>query len=109
MQGEEVKRKRENYVGVHNDRTAGISDAGRIIRDAWLFDILPETEDGAGWNSGRIQELYDQVYGEWMKYGHLVSRLPPELRERHRRIYDQAIHQAREHGWDPSGDLEDEA
>lgn len=96
-------------MGVRNDHRAGISDAGRIIRDAWLFGILPETEDGAGWSYDRIQELYDQVYKEWMKYGHLVSRLPPELRERHQRIYDEAIHQARKHGWDPSADLEDEA
>jgi hypothetical protein len=37
----------------------------------------------------------------WEPYGSLASRLPPELRERHARIYAAAIQRAREHGWNP--------
>ncbi len=33
--------------------------------------------------------------------GHLASNLPEELREHHRRIYDAAVANARELGWDP--------
>ena len=45
--------------------------------------------------------LYDQVFEAWRPYGHLVSRLPPELRERHNRIYGEALRRARQHGWTP--------
>ena len=79
---------------------------GRIVRDAWVFGLLPETETCAGWNMDRIQEIYDRVTEAWGPYGHLASRLPPELRERHARIYEEALRLARDHGWDP--DLGDE-
>ena len=36
----------------------------------------------------------------------LPSRLPPDLRERHRRIYAAAVESARDRGWDPDGALE---
>ena len=39
-------------------------------------------------------------------YGHLVSNLPDELRERHARIYSQAISDAREKGWNPDDAFE---
>ena len=56
----------------------------------------------------RIQALYDQVYSAWEPYGHLASRLPDELRERHARIYAEAVRQARAKGWDPElGEEED--
>jgi hypothetical protein len=94
------------YIGIHNDPQGAMNPTGNIIRDAWVFGLLPETEDCAGWNVQRIDALYDQVTTEWEKYGHMVSSLPAELRERHQRIYDQAIAQARKKGWDP--DLSDE-
>jgi hypothetical protein len=31
----------------------------------------------------------------------MVSRLPPDLQERHSRIYSEAIEKARAAGWDP--------
>jgi hypothetical protein len=95
------------YPGLHKDRNSGMTDAGRIIRDAWVFGILPEGETCEGWTYGRLQGVYDQVHQAWQPYGHLVSRLPDELRERHERIYREAIAEARRQGWDPS--LEDEA
>ena len=89
------------YVGIENDLFGGMTDQGRIIRDAWVFGILPESEGCAGWTLGQIQALYEKVYAEWEKHGHLPSRLPDGLRERYTRVYEQAVRRAREHGWDP--------
>jgi hypothetical protein len=100
-------KKQRAYVGIDNDEQGGMTDIGRIIRDAWVFDLISETETCQGWTLERIQALYDQVNVAWEPYGHLVSRLPPELRERHSRIYAQAVKLAREKGWNP--ELDDEA
>lgn len=89
------------YAGIHKDPKGAMNPTGNIIRDAWLFGLIPETETCEGWSVQRIQVLYDQVTAEWQQYGHLVSNLPPELAERHRAIYDDAIRRARELGWDP--------
>ena len=90
---------RKIYPGIHNDRYGGMTDIGKIIRDAWVFDLLPETETCEGWDYGRIEQLYDQVHRAWDAHGHLASRLPPELRARHERIYAAALQRARELGW----------
>ncbi len=63
---------------------------GKMIRDAWVFGLIPETETCAGWNLARIDALLHQVNDEWDKYGCLVSHLPDELRERHQRIHGEA-------------------
>ena len=89
------------YVGIHDDHFGGMTPIGTIIRDAWLFEILPEDEDCAGWEHGRLQAVYDKVSAAWAPYGHLASRLPPELAERHARINAAAIRRARELGWNP--------
>jgi hypothetical protein len=89
-----------NYIGIHQDHFGGMTETGRIIRDAWVFEILPEEETCTGWNAGQIERLYDKVHQAWLLHGHLVSRLPPPLREQHARIYGQAIQKARELGWD---------
>lgn len=86
------------YAGIHQEQ-GGLTPTGNIIRDAWVFGILPESEDCAGWTIQGIDALYDKVSVAWEPYGHLVSRLPPELRERHARIYDEAVRQARARGW----------
>jgi hypothetical protein len=91
----------QSYVGLENDLFGGMTDQGRIIRDAWVFGLLPETEGCEGWNLGQIQELYEKVYGEWERHGHIPSRLPDGLRERYVQIYEQAVIRARAHGWDP--------
>ena len=46
------------------------------------------------------------MHAAWQPYGHLASRLPPELAERHARIYGAAIKRARTEGWNP--ELDDE-
>jgi hypothetical protein len=87
------------YPGIDADLYGGMTDIGRIIRDAWVFGLLAESETCAGWNYGRIEQLYDHVHAEWERYDHLVSRLPPELRERHERIHAEAVRRARAAGW----------
>lgn len=89
------------YAGVDRDENGGLTHMGRMVRDAWVFGILPETETCAGWDAARMQNLYEKVYAAWEPYAHLPSRLPEELRTRHTRIYGAAISTARDKGWDP--------
>ena len=96
--------KPTTYVGIDEDMFGGMTTIGKIIRDAWVFGLLPETETCKGWNSQGIDALLDKVNVEWDKYGCLVSRLPEELFERHQRIHGEAVKKARELGWD--GDFE---
>jgi hypothetical protein len=100
--------EQRTYVGLLDDQYAGMTPIGRVIRDAWVFGLIPETETCAGWSTDRIQELYDRVTDAWSQHGHLVSRMPPELRERHERIYEEALRLARANGWDPELDDEEE-
>lgn len=94
------------YFGIHRDPVGLMSPTANIIRDAWVFELIPESQTCEGWSMGQIEALYEQVSDAWIPYGHMVSSLPPELRERHGRIYSQAISEAREQGWDPDKDLE---
>jgi hypothetical protein len=94
------------YVGIHNDLYGGMTPTGGIIKDAWVFGLIPEEETGEGWSAADIQNLYDKVSEAWQPYGHLVSTLPPELRERHTRIHDAAVQRAREAGWVPGQDMD---
>ncbi len=96
----------KRYVGIDKDQYGGMTPTGTIIRDAWVFGLIPESETCEGWAMAQIQQLYDRVTEAWEPYGHLVSNLPSELRERHARIYGDAVRRARELGWDP--DLSDE-
>ena len=95
------------YVGVDNDAQGGLTHLGRVVRDAWVFGILPETETCAGWDASRMQNLYEQVYAAWDPYAHLPSRLPEELRQKHANLYAQAIQTARSMGWDAELDKDE--
>jgi len=97
----------KRYPGIDSDPYGAINPTGNIIRDAWVFGIIAETETCAGWSVQGIEALYDKVSAAWEPYGHLVSNLPRDLRERHKRIYDAAVAQARDLGWDPELDDED--
>lgn len=88
------------YAGLHNDKH-GLTQLGRIVIDGWLFGLIPETEDCAGWSGGRMQDLMERVQNEWDKYANLPSRLPPDLLKRHGALYERAIQTARAKGWDP--------
>lgn len=99
-----MSTSQKRYVGIDNDEQGGLTDTARIIRDAWVFGLLPEKETCRGWTLGQLNELYDKVSAAWAPYGHLVSRLPQELRERHARIYAAALQRARDAGWNPELD-----
>lgn len=92
------------YVGINNEVNGGMTTIGKIIRDAWVFELLDESETCEGWNFAGIDALLDKVNKEWDKYGCLVSHLPPELYERHQRIHGEALLDARNAGW--SGEYE---
>ena len=98
--------KPDKYVGINNDINGGMTTIGKIIRDAWVFGLLPETETCENWNLAGIDALLQEVNAEWDKYGCLVSHLPADLRERHERIHGQALASARAVGW--SGETETE-
>lgn len=86
----------------------GMTSIGKIIRDAWVFGLIPETETCEGWNLSRINALLQEVDAEWDKYGCMVSGLPEDLSERHRRIHGEAIARAREAGWTGEHETDDE-
>lgn len=96
--------KPDKYVGIDKDVNGGMTTIGKLIRDAWVFGILPEDETCEGWNYGRINALLDQVSKKWDEYGCLASHLPEDLFERHQKIYGAAVLKAKEAGW--SGELE---
>ncbi len=98
----------DRYVGVHDDLYGGMTELGRIVREAWVFGLLPESEDCKGWDRARIDDLYARVSVAWEPWGHMVSRLPDELRARHARIFEAAIRRARASGWSAELDDEDE-
>lgn len=95
------------YPGIDKDRESGMTDIARIIRDAWIFGLLDEGETCAGWSLRRIQALYDKVFQAWEPYGHLVSSLPAELRQRHDRISAEALQRAQAAGWTPPMETDD--
>lgn len=92
------------YIGINNEPNGAMTDTGKIIRDAWVFEIIPETETCEGWNLGGIDNLHHKVNEAWDKYGCLVSNLPEELLERHKRIHGEWVQKAKDAGW--SGELE---
>ncbi len=96
------------YVGIDQDEFGGMTEIGRIIRDAWVFGIIPETEKCCGWSEGQLQNLYNQVFEAWQPFGHLASRLPVELQAKHSRIYEAAIAIAGQKGWSGEHSLGDE-
>ena len=43
------------------DINGGITMIGKIIRDTWVFGILPEGETCDSWEIGRIDDINHQV------------------------------------------------
>ena len=98
----------DKYVGINNEVSGGMTTIGKIIRDGWVFGLIEESETCEGWNFAGVDALLDKVNTEWDKYGCLVSNLPVELRERHQRIHDKAIADAKAAGWSGEVETEDE-
>ncbi len=98
----------DKYVGLENEVNGGMTTIGKIIRDAWVFSLIEETETCEGWNFAGIDALLDKVNHEWDKYGCLASNLPAELFEKHQRIHGEAMIKARAAGWSGEVETEDE-
>ena len=96
--------KPDRYVGINHDIHGGMTTIGKIIRDAWLFGLLDESETCEGWNLAGIDALLQKVNAEWDKYGCMVSQLPPDLAQRHQQIHGAGMKAARAAGW--SGETE---
>ena len=45
------------YCGIHNDKYGGMTSIGSIVKDAWLFGLLPETESCEGWTNAQFEKL----------------------------------------------------
>lgn len=101
-------RRRKTYVGIHKDEFGGMTPTGAIVKDAWIFRLIPESETCAGWDVARMQALYEKTGEQWNVYGYQVAKLPAELRERHERIHAEAIRRARELGWQPDALVDEE-
>lgn len=103
-----MRTNKKTYVGIYNDTHGGMTESGRIVRDAWVFGLIPETETCEGWLIQGLEDLWRRVNAEWEKYGFLVSNLPPDLQEKFYRIQKEAMARARAAGWDPDEELRDE-
>ncbi len=101
-------KKQNTYVGIDKDIQGGMTAIGKMIRDAWVFELIAETETCEGWIAARIDALLDKVNAEWDKYGCSVSRLPKELFGRHQKIHNVAIIKAKATGWSGEVETEDE-
>ena len=91
----------KRYVGINNEDNFGMTESGRIIRDAWVFGLIPETETCEGWLMQGVDDLWRRVNEEWEKYGFQVNNLPDDLRERFMRIHTEALEKAKQGGWSP--------
>jgi hypothetical protein len=100
--------KPDKYVGINNDINGGMTTIGKIIRDAWVFGLIDESETCEGWNLAGIDALLQKVNNEWDKYGCMVSLLPDDLRQRHEKIHGEAITRARAAGWSGETETDDE-
>ncbi len=94
-------KKNTPYVGIHNDNFGGMTDTGKIIREAWAFGLIDEDETCEGWLPQGIEDLWRRVQEEWEKYDFRVGNMPEALQSRYLRIQDEAVRRARAAGWSP--------
>lgn len=97
----------KKYVGIYNDEAGGLTDFGRVVMDAWVFEIIPSSETCAGWDETQMQSLAEQVAAAWARYDNAPANLPEDLRMRHALIYEHAMMRGRDAGWDPELSGED--
>jgi hypothetical protein len=95
------------YAGIYNDEAGGLSRLGRIVMDAWVFEIIPSSETCAGWDAARMQALEQQVATAWAVYDNETSKLPDDLRMRHAMVYEHARMRGQDQGWDDNIDGDD--
>lgn len=78
-----------------------MSDSGKLMRDAWVFGLLPEGQGVAEQNAMLLQMLAHDVRASWQQHGNCVNCLPRELRNRYTGIHAEAIRRAKMNGWEP--------
>lgn len=94
-------KAQNRYVGIYKDRYGGMTDTGKIIRDAWIFGIIPEDETCEGWLAQGIEALWRKTQAHWDRYGYAVNQLPQEIQARFYRIQEAGLARARQAGWHP--------
>jgi hypothetical protein len=97
------------YVGIDKDLKGGMTDTAKIIRDAWVFGLIPETETCAGWRTEAIEALWEKVDAQWGKYGFRVAALPEDLRAKFMSIQGEAMTRAKAAGWSGEQELADDS
>ncbi|MFK5986614.1 MAG: hypothetical protein QM479_14485 [Pseudomonadota bacterium] len=100
--------KPKQYVGIDKDINGGMTTIGKIIRDAWVFELIPESETCENWNLAGIDALLQKVNDEWDKYGCLASQLPEKLFQRHQQIHRMGMQKAQAAGWSGEVETDDE-
>ncbi|GKY89329.1 hypothetical protein [Sinisalibacter aestuarii] len=99
----------KTYIGYDKDLNGGMTDIGKIIREARVFGFIPEAETCEGWQVHRIEAIWEQVDAEWAKYGFRVANLPDDLREKYLAAQAEAVARARAAGWSGEQELADDS
>lgn len=97
----------QTYCGIYKDEAGGLTPLGRIVMDAWVFEIIPASEPCEGWDAARMQELSNRVTAAWASFDNDPRNLPDDLRMRHAMIYEQALARGGRAEWDPNIDGDD--
>ncbi len=53
--------KSGTYIGLDKENNGGMTAIGKIIRDAWVFGLIEETQTCEGWNAAGIDSLMEKV------------------------------------------------
>lgn len=101
-------KQNQSYVGIDKDKYGGMSDIGKIIRDAWAFGLIPQSETCAGWDSNRLEQLWQQVNNQWARFDFRVANLPTQIRDNYLLIQRLAVEKAKQAGWDAQRELDDD-
>ncbi len=98
----------KKYAGLENDANGGMTPIGKLIRDAWVFNIIEKSETCTNWSYDMVSALSHKVDIEWDKYGCMVSNLPDDLKAKHLQIHNVAIKKAKNSGWTGEREINDE-
>lgn len=103
-----VRHRQRLYPGYDNDPNLGMSQEAKLIRQAWAFDLLPESEKCVNWRVDQFEELWDKVNSVWEKAEFRLENLPDEVQKRYMDLQNSAFEAARQQGWDPNKLIEDD-
>lgn len=100
-------QKSKLYVGIEKDVNGGMTEIGKLIRDAKVFALIDDNETCEGWDISRLDALLLAVNKEWDKYSCSVTQLPEALAKRHSSIHAEAIRRAKTAGWSGENELDE--